>query len=130
MRTINYCLWKLILRALNKSFDMSNELIDCVVIGGGIVGLAIAKKFAKVRSVALIEKEASLMSDTSSRNSEVIHSGIYYENKSLKKRLCLEGKEELYTYCRKKASLTIKLEKLLLEQKLKKIRLMSFITMD
>ncbi len=81
---------------------MSNDFIDCVIIGGGVVGLAIAKKFSKVRPVALIEKEASLLSDTSSRNSEVIHSGIYYENDSLKRKLCMEGKKELYTYCEKK----------------------------
>ena len=75
---------------------------ECVVIGGGIVGLAIASELSKLgRNVILLEKEERLIEHTSSRNSEVIHSGIYYNPESLKARLCNEGKHLLYEYCKK-----------------------------
>ena len=75
---------------------------ECVVIGGGIIGLAIASKLSKEgRNVILLEKEERLVEHTSSRNSEVIHSGIYYNPESLKARLCNEGKHLLYEYCQK-----------------------------
>jgi len=76
------------------------ERIDCVVIGAGVVGLAVARELALAgREVLVLETEASIGEHTSSRNSEVIHAGIYYKQGSLKARLCVEGKQLLYRYC-------------------------------
>lgn len=73
--------------------------VECVVIGGGVVGLAVTRSLAlQGRQVALLEAERSLGSHTSSRSSEVIHAGIYYAPGSLKARLCVEGKQLLYAY--------------------------------
>ena len=77
------------------------DFIDCdvLVIGAGATGLAAAARLAtQGRSVILVEKENSVGSITSSRNSEVIHSGIYYKKDSLKARLCIRGKHLLYQY--------------------------------
>ncbi len=76
--------------------------IDVCIIGGGIVGLAIGKKLSKVANTIVLEKEKSILTSTSSRNSEVIHSGIYYKTNSLKHTLCTEGNIELYKYCLRK----------------------------
>lgn len=76
------------------------DRVDCVVIGAGVVGLAVARRLAMAgREVIVVEKEAMIGTETSSRNSEVIHAGIYYPKGSLKARLCIEGKEFLYRYC-------------------------------
>jgi len=76
------------------------ERIDCAVIGAGVVGLAIARKLALAgREVVVLEAEEALGTHTSSRNSEVIHAGIYYPTGSLKARLCVTGKKALYQYC-------------------------------
>lgn len=75
------------------------EKIDCAVIGAGVVGLAIARELAlQGREVWLLEAEGAIGTGTSSRNSEVIHAGIYYPQGSLKARLCVQGKELLYAY--------------------------------
>jgi len=75
---------------------------DITIIGAGVVGLAIAEKVSeKHKNVFLIEKHMSFGQETSSRNSEVIHAGIYYTRDSLKSRLCVEGKWLLYDYCKK-----------------------------
>jgi L-2-hydroxyglutarate oxidase LhgO len=72
------------------------------IIGAGVVGLAIAEKLSgEYDNVFIIEKHPSFGMETSSRNSEVIHAGIYYPKGSLKARLCLEGKTLIYNYCRK-----------------------------
>ena len=72
------------------------------IIGAGVVGLAIAEKVSEdFVDVFLIEKHPAFGQETSSRNSEVIHAGIYYPKGSLKSKLCLEGKKLLYDYCRK-----------------------------
>ncbi|KNG49994.1 L-2-hydroxyglutarate dehydrogenase, mitochondrial precursor [Stemphylium lycopersici] len=74
------------------------------VIGGGVVGLAIARKLQSRDpsvSTVLIEKHGSAGTETSSRNSEVIHAGLYYGPDSLKTKLCLRGKEMLYDLCAK-----------------------------
>ena len=72
---------------------------DCLIIGGGIAGLAIAKSLVKrYKNIFLIEKNKSLGQEVSSRNSEVIHAGIYYKKNSLKSNLCIEGKKLLYEY--------------------------------
>ncbi|HUX96909.1 MAG TPA: NAD(P)/FAD-dependent oxidoreductase [Bacteroidales bacterium] len=74
--------------------------VNVTVIGAGVIGLAIAQKITETRkNVFVIEKHASFGQETSSRNSEVIHAGIYYPRGSLKAKLCVEGKELLYDYC-------------------------------
>lgn len=76
------------------------EKIDCAVIGAGVVGLAIARKLAMSgREVVILEAEDAFGTHTSSRNSEVMHAGIYYATGSLKARLCVEGRQALYRYC-------------------------------
>jgi L-2-hydroxyglutarate oxidase LhgO len=80
------------------------DSFDICIVGAGVIGLAIAyelgKKFKKQSvSVAILEKEAKFGQHISSRNSEVIHAGIYYPAASLKAKLCVEGKERLYSYC-------------------------------
>ncbi len=74
--------------------------VGCVVIGAGVVGLAIARHLAlDGREVLVLEAAEGIGSGTSSRNSEVIHAGLYYPNGSAKARFCVEGKERLYAYC-------------------------------
>jgi L-2-hydroxyglutarate oxidase LhgO len=76
------------------------ESVDCVVIGAGVVGLAVARELAtRGRDVIVLEAENAIGTGTSSRNSEVIHAGLYYPPGSLKARLCVEGKRMLYAYC-------------------------------
>src|SRR3954470_13172810 len=73
---------------------------DAVVIGAGVVGLAVARELAiNGREVIIVESENAIGTATSSRNSEVIHAGIYYPQGSLKARSCVEGRSLLYTYC-------------------------------
>ena len=77
------------------------ESIDCVVVGAGVVGLAVARALAESgREVVVVERETAIGTHTSSRNSEVIHAGIYYPQGSLKARSCVEGRNLLYDYCR------------------------------
>ena len=76
------------------------ELADVAVIGAGVVGLGVARALALAgREVVVLESERSVGFHASSRNSEVIHAGIYYPPGSLKARLCVEGKRALYAYC-------------------------------
>ena len=76
------------------------EQIDAVVIGAGVVGLAVARALAlSGQEVVVLESENAIGTGTSSRNSEVIHAGIYYPAGSLKARLCVQGKDLLYAYC-------------------------------
>ena len=79
---------------------MSESQIECVVVGAGVVGLAVARALAlDGHEVLVLEKERWIGSETSSRNSEVIHAGLYYPQGSLKAALCLEGRRALYEYC-------------------------------
>ena len=76
------------------------EHVDCVVIGAGVVGLAVARALALAgREVLVLEALETFGSQTSARNSEVIHAGIYYPPGSLKARLCVAGRQMLYDYC-------------------------------
>jgi L-2-hydroxyglutarate oxidase LhgO len=76
------------------------EKADAVVIGAGVVGLAVARALAIAgREVLVIEAEAMIGSGTSSRNSEVIHAGIYHPHASLKTKFCVAGRKALYAYC-------------------------------
>ncbi len=73
---------------------------DCVVVGAGVVGLAVARALAlQGRDVLVLEAAGAIGTGTSSRNSEVIHAGIYYPQGSLKARLCVRGRQLLYAYC-------------------------------
>jgi L-2-hydroxyglutarate oxidase LhgO len=76
---------------------------EVVIVGGGVVGLACAMELSKTfRSVLLIERHESFGRETSSRNSEVIHAGMYYPTGSLKSQLCVKGNKFLYEWCEKK----------------------------
>ncbi len=76
------------------------ERLDAVVVGAGVVGLAVARALAMAgREVVILEAEDAIGTHTSSRNSEVIHAGIYYPKDSLKARSCVAGKALLYEYC-------------------------------
>ncbi|MBX9943982.1 MAG: NAD(P)/FAD-dependent oxidoreductase [Reyranella sp.] len=78
----------------------SFESVDCVVIGAGVVGLAVARALALAgREVIVVEAAEGIGTETSSRNSEVIHAGIYYPRGSLMARTCVAGRHLLYTYC-------------------------------
>lgn len=76
------------------------ERVDAVIIGAGVVGLAVARALALAgREVIILEAADGIGTETSSRNSEVIHAGIYYPPGSLKARFCVAGKLALYAYC-------------------------------
>src|SRR5690349_11298227 len=77
------------------------DRIECVVIGAGAVGLAVARSLALAgREVLLLEAEAHAGTMTSARNSGVIHAGLYYAPGSFKARFCVAGNRALYDYCR------------------------------
>jgi L-2-hydroxyglutarate oxidase LhgO len=77
------------------------DKVDCVVIGAGVIGLAVARRLAQAgREVIVLEAAEGIGTVTSSRNSEVIHAGIYYRAGSLMARMCVSGKRALYEYCR------------------------------
>ncbi len=76
------------------------DQIECVVIGAGVIGLAVARALAaRGREVVVLEATEAIGTSTSSRNSEVIHAGLYYPRGSLKATLCVRGREMLYEYC-------------------------------
>lgn len=78
---------------------MADE-VECVVVGAGVIGLAVARALALAgREVVLLERASAIGFETSSRNSEVIHSGIYYPKGSLKAESCVAGRRRLYAYC-------------------------------
>jgi L-2-hydroxyglutarate oxidase LhgO len=77
------------------------EKVECVVIGAGVIGLAVARRLAQSgREVIVLEATEGIGTVISSRNSEVIHAGIYYRAGSLMARMCVSGKQALYRYCR------------------------------
>jgi L-2-hydroxyglutarate oxidase LhgO len=76
------------------------ESVDCVVVGAGVVGLAVARALALAgREVIVLDAAEAIGTETSSRNSEVIHAGIYYPAGSLMARFCVAGRRALYAYC-------------------------------
>src|SRR6516164_7380817 len=76
------------------------DRVDCVVVGAGVIGLAVARRLAQAgREVVVLEAAEGIGTVTSSRNSEVIHAGIYYKAGSLMARTCVAGKQLLYRYC-------------------------------
>ncbi|MGM0653506.1 MAG: NAD(P)/FAD-dependent oxidoreductase [Bacillota bacterium] len=85
-------------------YEMTEEKVDIAIIGAGVIGLAVAAEISAQqpgRSIVVIEKNEKFGQVTSSRNSEVIHAGIYYPTGSLKACLCVHGKELLYRFCEK-----------------------------
>jgi L-2-hydroxyglutarate oxidase LhgO len=101
MNTVNYS-------------DVNMDNIEVVIVGAGVIGLAIAAKISQQStSVLVIDKNASFGEETSSRNSEVIHAGIYYPQDSLKAKLCVQGKAMLYQYCKERHIPVNKIGKLL-----------------
>lgn len=77
-----------------------SERVECVVVGAGVVGLAVARALAmQGREVLVLESAPAIGTGTSSRSSEVIHAGIYYATGSLKARLCVRGRELMYAFC-------------------------------
>ena len=77
--------------------------VDCIVIGAGVVGLAVARALQlSGREVYVLESSARIGQGISARSSEVIHSGLYYPNNTLKSMLCVEGRELLYQYCERR----------------------------
>lgn len=88
--------------------------IDCIVVGAGVVGLAIARALAlSGREVMVVEAAEGIGTGTSARNSEVIHAGIYYPAGSLKAKLCVQGRHMLYAYCTQKGVAHKRLGKLI-----------------
>lgn len=82
------------------------EKVDVIIIGAGVVGLAIAAQLSQKHSnfsIALLEQHDKFGKETSSRNSEVIHAGLYYPTGSLKAKLCVDGNEKLYEFCERYA---------------------------
>jgi L-2-hydroxyglutarate oxidase LhgO len=76
------------------------DVVECVVVGAGVVGLAIARKLAESGvEVLVLEAEGDIGTVTSARNSEVIHAGIYYPRDSLMAKFCVAGRQALYRYC-------------------------------
>lgn len=76
------------------------EALDAVVVGGGVIGLAVARALSLAgREVVLLEAESRLGGHSSSRSSEVVHAGLYYQPGSLKAELCVQGRQALYAYC-------------------------------
>ncbi|MBW0530278.1 hypothetical protein O181_069993 [Austropuccinia psidii MF-1] len=109
------------LTALRKRFPMKppEAAVDHLIIGAGAVGLAIGQQLIRKfedKSTFIVERHAQAGQETSSRNSEVIHAGIYYPSNSHKTALCLRGRRLLYDYCRKKSIPHKKIGKLIISQ--------------
>ena len=85
----------------NDAIKHNMDRVDAVIVGAGVVGLAIGAEIARSdREIYILEKETSYGQATSSRNSEVIHAGIYYPKGSLKAELCVEANPMIYEICR------------------------------
>ncbi|KAK9951364.1 hypothetical protein M0R45_006811 [Rubus argutus] len=86
--------------SMSISSEVPKERVECVVIGAGVVGLSVARELAlRGREVLVLDSASTFGTATSSRNSEVIHAGIYYPPNSLKAIFCVRGRELLYKYC-------------------------------
>ncbi|MGB3899656.1 MAG: NAD(P)/FAD-dependent oxidoreductase [Mesorhizobium sp.] len=88
--------------------------VETIVIGAGVVGLAVARRLAMLgQDVLILEQADAIGTHTSSRNSEVIHAGLYYTPGSLKAQLCLSGRDALYAYCKQRDVAAKKVGKLI-----------------
>ena len=98
------------------------EKVDIAIIGAGVIGLAIAERLSKFnKDIFVIEKENSFGQGISSRNSEVVHAGIYYPTESLKAKTCVEGRRMLYEICQKNNIPFKKLGKLIVASNKKEV---------
>ena len=80
------------------------DTVDCIVAGAGVIGLAIAREISKLGvETIVVEAADAIGTETSSRNSEVIHAGIYYPQGSLKAQLCVSGRDKLYDDARERS---------------------------
>jgi len=107
--------------SLSRSLSLSPSLagdfaVKNVVIGAGVVGLAVAASISRLGPTLVIERNSGIGQETSSRNSEVVHSGIYYPVDSLKTRLCIRGRELLYDTCKEGGIPFIKVGKWIVAQ--------------
>ncbi len=97
------------------------DSFDLCIIGAGVIGVALAERISALRpasfSLLLVERNERCGQETSARNSEVIHAGIYYPQGSLKARLCVEGKQAIYDYCHRFGIAHRRLGKFILAQK-------------
>ena len=76
------------------------DAVDAVVVGAGVVGLAVARALARTGlEVVILESENAYGTGVSARNSEVIHAGLYYPTDSVKATMCVQGREQLYAFC-------------------------------
>ncbi|XP_023638029.1 L-2-hydroxyglutarate dehydrogenase, mitochondrial [Capsella rubella] len=92
--------WRFARGASGVPETIAKERVDTVVIGAGVVGLAVARELSlRGREVLILDAASSFGTVTSSRNSEVVHAGIYYPPNSLKAKFCVRGRELLYRYC-------------------------------
>ena len=90
------------------------ESVDCVVVGAGVVGIAIARALSQAgREVIVLDAAEGIGTGTSSRNSEVIHAGIYYPKDSLMARFCVAGRRKLYAFCAERGVPTMNCGKLI-----------------
>ncbi|KAK9050152.1 hypothetical protein SSX86_030878 [Deinandra increscens subsp. villosa] len=94
--------WFVVCGRRNLSSGVEKERVDCVVIGAGVVGIAVARELCLKfrRNVLVIESGSTFGTGISSRSSQVIHGGIYYPPNSLKARFCVRGRRLLYDYCK------------------------------
>src|SRR5438132_8980743 len=91
--------------------------VECVVVGAGVIGLAVAGALALAGvEVLVLERAYTIGFETSSRNSEVIHGGLYYPVGSLKLRSCVDGRHRLYSYCREHGVPHARLGKLIISK--------------
>lgn len=101
-------------KTLKQTGENMSADVETVIVGAGVVGLAIARTLAEAgQEVMVIEQHELIGSETSSRNSEVIHAGIYYPPGSLRAQLCVEGKKRLYRFCEENGVPHRRCEKLL-----------------
>ena len=97
-------------------FAHAPDRCDLTVVGGGIVGLAVARELLRRHphaTVSVLERESSVATHQSSHNSGVIHAGVYYEPGSLKARLCVEGAREMYDYCQQRGIASVRCGKVI-----------------
>jgi len=115
--------------AIGISLSNQNPEFDITIIGAGVVGLAIAKYLSEETeySVLVVEKNDAFGTETSSRNSEVIHSGIFNNIDSLKYKFCIEGNKLLYNFCKENKIWFNKCEKIIVSKKEDEGKLQQFI---
>src|SRR5580693_8832289 len=99
-RAAAFRVWRRALNRTREPRELRVETVECVVVGAGVVGLAVARALALGgREVMVLEQEPGIGAHTSSRNSEVIHAGLYYKKGSLRALLFPRARDLMYAYC-------------------------------